>query len=45
MSDIGARANLSNPADTTYFQADKIHLTAAGYLEMATGIAATLATL
>jgi hypothetical protein len=30
-ADLGARAELQNALDTTYYNADKIHLTAAGY--------------
>ena len=35
ITDHAADERLSNPNDTTYFQADKMHLTAAGYTIMA----------
>jgi lysophospholipase L1-like esterase len=35
--DLAGRANLSDPNNATYFNADKIHLTTAGYGEVATG--------
>jgi lysophospholipase L1-like esterase len=40
LADLGANANLQDATDTTYFLADKAHLTDAGY-EVVAGIVAT----
>lgn len=43
IADLGADARLQNALDTTYFNADKTHLTEAGYTVVAGIVATTLA--
>jgi lysophospholipase L1-like esterase len=43
MIDLASVANLSDSTNTTYFNADKVHLTAAGYQEVATAVDTALA--
>jgi lysophospholipase L1-like esterase len=45
IADIGAVTELLDPTNGTYFQADKLHLQAAGYAKMAPPVRAALATL
>jgi lysophospholipase L1-like esterase len=42
IADLQARTNLQDPTNTTYFNADKLHLTTTGYGEMAAGVGAAL---
>lgn len=44
-ADLGADARLQNALDTTYFNADKIHLTPAGYAVVASIVAPVIASL
>lgn len=45
LADLGNNANLQDATNTTYFNADKVHLTTAGYNIVAGIVAAAIASI